>query len=282
MRTTLATEVSAAGVALHAGVPVWVSLGPATPGSGIRFRRIDRGNIEIPALWNSVCDTRLNTVIGAPDGTTVGVIEHVMAALAGVEIDDCVVSVDGPEPPALDGAAADYLSLIEQAGTISYDGLRQVCYVERPVRVVEGRGSAALVPAPRYAFAVEINFPVAALDTGRFTWTFSPVGFRRDIAPARTYGFLSDRDRLRSAGYARGSDLDNTLVFDGDRLMNADKQRFPDEFVRHKILDAVGDLKLAGCPIVGRFEGVRSGHALNNALLQALFADSTNYRMVST
>ena len=278
MRRTLAREITAEGIALHAGTKIRMTLAPAPSGTGIVFRRSDLGGREIAALYDKVAETRLGTVI-ADGGVSVGVIEHLMSALAGAEIDDMVVTLDGPEPPILDGDALSYLTLLEQAGFHEQEGERRSIEIVRRVEVKSGEASAALVPAPAYAFDFEIVFATPAIGTQRLDWSFSPAAFRRDIAPARTFGFLHELDALNKAGLGRGASLDNTLAIDGDRIVNADLMRFPDEFVRHKILDAVGDMALAGAPLVGRFEGRRSGHALNNALLRALFADAGNYRM---
>ena len=278
MRRTLAREITAEGIALHAGSKIHMTLAPAPSGAGIVFRRSDLGGREIAALYDKVAETRLGTVI-ADGGVSVGVIEHLMSALAGARIDDVVVTLDGPEPPILDGDALSYLTLLEQAGFHEQEGERRSIEIVRRVEVKSGEASAALVPAPAYAFDFEIVFATPAIGTQRLDWSFSPAAFRRDIAPARTFGFLHELDALNKAGLGRGASLDNTLAIDGDRIVNADLMRFPDEFVRHKILDAVGDMALAGAPLVGRFEGRRSGHALNNALLRALFADAGNYRM---
>jgi UDP-3-O-[3-hydroxymyristoyl] N-acetylglucosamine deacetylase len=201
-----------------------------------------------------------------------------MAAFAGAEIDDCFVELDGPEPPILDGDALSYLTLIDRAGTTTADAPVRIVRVLKPVEVAAGDARCRLLPAPRSEFSFEISFASAVIAQQNLDFVFSPEGFRRDIAPARTFGFLHEAEALRAAGLARGADLSNTLVLDGDRLVNEALQRFPDEFVRHKILDAIGDLKLAGAPLIARFEGVRSSHSLNNRLLRALFADPSAYR----
>jgi UDP-3-O-[3-hydroxymyristoyl] N-acetylglucosamine deacetylase len=278
-RRTLATEVTAEGVALHAGVPARITFHPAVhAGGGIVFVRAD-GKEDIEAYWENVAsDERLNTCL-TKNGETIKLVEHVMAALAGAEIDDCIVEVDGPEPPILDGAALAYLDLFAQAGTAECVGTRRLVRVLQPVEVTEDGARARLLPASRREFAFEIEFT----ETGRqqIDWVFTPETFRTDIAPARTFGRIEDRETYAAAGYGRGADLTNTLVFEKGRLMNADAQRFPDEFVRHKVLDAVGDLYLSGDPLIGRFEGYRSSHRLNNALLRALFADPANYEIVA-
>jgi len=278
-RHTLAREVSVQGVTLHAGVPSRLRLLPAAPGTGIEFKRADlKGSAPIPALWSNVAETRLGTVLRGPDGATVGVIEHLMSALSGAEIDDCTIEVEGPEPPILDGDALSFLVAIEGAGTRA-QGAREAIRLNRPVEVTATSASVKLLPAEKPEFHFEIEFDSAAIGRQEFSCTLDPETFRREIAPARTFGFFKEAEQLRAAGYGRGADLTNTLVIDGDRLMNAPLQRYPDEFVRHKILDAIGDLKLAGLPMIARFEGRKSSHTLNNQLLRALFADPANYRI---
>jgi UDP-3-O-[3-hydroxymyristoyl] N-acetylglucosamine deacetylase len=277
-RRTLALEAHATGIALHAGVPARLRLVPAKPGMGIVFRRADLGGAEIPALWSNVTETRLGTVV-SNRGASVGVVEHLLSALAGAEVDDCIAEIDGPEPPILDGDAASYLTLIEQAGFVVNGGARKAIRVVKPVMVGNETEGARLLPAARAEYFFEIDFKSAAIGHQTFNWVFSADTYRVDIAPARTFGFLHDAEKLRAAGFGRGAGLENTLVLDGDAMLNANLQRFPDEFVRHKILDAVGDMKLAGAALVARYEGRRSSHKLNNALLHALFADSTNYEI---
>jgi UDP-3-O-[3-hydroxymyristoyl] N-acetylglucosamine deacetylase len=281
-RRTISVEFGTEGIALHAGRAARMALSPAPSGNGIVFRRSDLGNAEIPALYDHVSETRLGTVISeATNGASAGVIEHLMAAIAGAEIDDLIVTLDGPEPPILDGDALSYLNLIAQAGVKVQAGERQAIKVLKRVEAVAGNAMAALLPAEGLFFDIEIDFGSAVIGVQRMTWPFSPASFRRDIAPARTFGFVAELDALHEAGLAHGASLDNTLAIDGDRVLNAPLMRFPDEFVRHKILDAVGDLALAGHPIIGLFEGRRSGHALNNALLRTLFANKANFCIIN-
>jgi UDP-3-O-[3-hydroxymyristoyl] N-acetylglucosamine deacetylase len=278
-RRTLSRTITAEGIALHAGGKIRMILAPAPSGAGIVFRRSDLGGKQIPALYDKVSETRLGTVI-ADSGVSVGVIEHLMSAAAGARVDDMIVTLDGPEPPILDGDALSYLTLLEQAGFCEQAGARQAIEILKRVEVKSGEASAALVPAKAYAFDFEIVFASPAIGTQRMDWSFSSAAFRRDIAPARTFGFVHELEGLKKMGLGNGASLDNTLAIEGDAILNAKLMRFPDEFVRHKILDAIGDMALAGAPILGRFEGRRSGHALNNALLRALFADPANWRMV--
>jgi UDP-3-O-[3-hydroxymyristoyl] N-acetylglucosamine deacetylase len=278
-RHTIAREVRATGTALHAGTAVAMTLSPACAGQGVVFRRADLGGVEVAARYDLVGDTRLGTVI-ADGAARVGVIEHLMAAASGAELDDLTVTLDGPEPPILEGDALSYLDLLESAGRRAQETPRQAIRVLKPVRVEQGEARASLLPAERLSYDCEIEFAAAAIGTQRYSFVFSPAAFRSQIAPARTFGFLSELEALNKLNLARGASLENTLALSGDGVVNREKMRFADEFVRHKILDAIGDMALAGAPLIARFEGVRSGHATNNALLRALFADPANFERV--
>lgn len=279
-RYTIAHTVCADGIALHAGTSVHMELLPGEPETGIVFRRTDLEGAEIPARYDLVGETRLGTVL--VDGAMrVGVIEHIMAALAGAGIDDVVVALDGPEPPILDGSAAGYLALIEEAGVQPQFGIRRVIEVLRRIEVSHQDARAALTPASERSFEFLLDYAEPVIGRQHYDFPFTPEGFKRDIAPACTFGFLRELDALNKAGLGRGASLDNTLALEPDRVVNPEKQHFPDEFVRHKILDAIGDLALVGAPVMGRFSGFRSGHSLNNALVRALLADPENYRLVS-
>jgi UDP-3-O-[3-hydroxymyristoyl] N-acetylglucosamine deacetylase len=272
-RRTIAHEVRATGTALHAGVPVTMVLLPAQSGQGIVFRRADL-DVSIPARYDRVSETRLGTVIGE-GSAKVGVVEHLMAAAAGLEIDDLTISLDGPEPPILDGDALSYLELLESAGVAEQEARRKAVKVLKPVMVESGDARARLSPAEELSFAYELSFPV--IGEQYFEFAFSRAGFKAQIAPARTFGFLKELETLNQMNMALGASLANTLALDDSGVVNRDTQRFADEFVRHKILDAIGDMALAGAPLIARFEGRKSGHATNNALLRALFSDPANY-----
>jgi UDP-3-O-[3-hydroxymyristoyl] N-acetylglucosamine deacetylase len=276
-RHTITRTLAISGTALHAGVPVTMQLAPATPGSGIVFRRADLG-VDIPARYDLVGETRLGTVI-AQDGASVGVIEHLMAAAAGLEIDDLLVTLDGPEPPILDGDALSFLTLLESAGLAHQNAPRTAIRVLQPVTVEQGDATARLLPADGLSYHYRLSYPVIGEQV--YDFTFSAAGFKAEIAPARTFGFLKDLDALNRMNLAKGATLDNTLALDDSGVINRDHQRFADEFVRHKILDAIGDMALAGAPLIARFEGVKSGHATNNALLRALFSDPRNFEKVT-
>jgi UDP-3-O-[3-hydroxymyristoyl] N-acetylglucosamine deacetylase len=275
-RRTIAQQVRATGTALHAGVPVTMVLSPAQSGQGVVFRRADL-DVSIPARYDRVSETRLGTVIGE-GSAKVGVVEHLMAAAAGLEIDDLTVSLDGPEPPILDGDALSYLELLESAGTAEQEAARTAVKVLKPVMVESGDARACLLPAGELSFAYELSFPV--IGEQYFEFAFSRAGFKAQIAPARTFGFLKELETLNQMNMALGASLANTLALDDSGVVNRETQRFADEFVRHKILDAIGDMALAGRPLIARFEGKKSGHATNNALLWALFSDPANYAVL--
>ncbi|MEY4965671.1 MAG: UDP-3-O-acyl N-acetylglucosamine deacetylase [Pseudomonadota bacterium] len=275
-RHTIAKAVTVTGTALHAGVSVTMILAPAASGSGIVFRRADLG-ADIPALYLHVGETRLGTVL-EQSGAKVGVVEHLMAAAAGLEIDDLLVTLDGSEPPILDGDALSYLTLLESAGMADQDRARTAIRVLKPVTVESGDAKASLLPAERLSYAYDLSFPV--IGEQFYEFAFTRASFKAQIAPARTFGFLSELEALNRMNLAKGASLANTLALDATGVVNPETQRFADEFVRHKILDAIGDMALAGAPLIARFEGRKSGHATNNALLRALFADPGNYQRV--
>jgi UDP-3-O-[3-hydroxymyristoyl] N-acetylglucosamine deacetylase len=272
-RHTIAKPVAVQGIALHAGVNVHMRLLPAAAGAGIVFRRTDLG-VEIPARYNLVGETRLGTVL-EKDGAKVGVVEHLLAACAGNEIDDLVVELDGPEPPILDGDSLSYLTLLQDRA--AQDMPRATIQVLKPVTVTQGDATATLLPADVPSFFYALDY--AVIGQQEMDFAFSRDGFRERIAPARTFGFLKELESLNRMKLALGASLDNTLALDETGVVNKDRQRFDDEFVRHKILDAIGDMALAGAPLLARFEGRKSGHATNNALLRALFANPANYEM---
>jgi UDP-3-O-[3-hydroxymyristoyl] N-acetylglucosamine deacetylase len=280
-RRTLARTIEADGIALHAGKPVHMILSPASAGVGIVFRRADRDGAMIPARYDAVSETNLGTVISNGE-VSVGVIEHLMAAVAGMGIDDLIVTVDGPEPPILDGDALSYFALLEQAGVKEQDGWKTVFKVVRPVEVAIKDARIRLLPSQLPEYSYELDYSnTKAIGKQSFTMTLDHETFAREIAPARTFGFVHELDYLKSIDRGHGASLQNTLAVQGDEVLNKDLMRFPDEFVRHKILDAIGDMALAGGPLIARFEGVKSGHATNNAVLRALFADPANFTVLA-
>lgn len=281
-RRRLASSIGCRGVGLHTGRVISLTLHPAPLGSGIVFHRSDLG-LDIPARHDLVVETRLCTQIGLPGNreARVGTIEHVMAALAATGIDDARIELDGPEVPILDGSAAPFLFLIDCAGTVEHFAARRTIEVLRTVRVEDSHGAwAELAPNAEPAFdaTLSIDFGETAIGQQSMALRISTESFRRELADARTFTLAEDVARLRAAGLAQGGSLANAVVVDGPMILNPGGLRRPDEFVRHKLLDVVGDLALAGAPIIARFTGHRSGHALNNQLLLALFADRRNWR----
>jgi len=269
---TLGGPAACRGIGLHCGQPVALTLYPAPPNSGIVFRRSDAG-VAVRAGWKSTVQSALSTVLSNGEGVQIGTIEHLMAALAGCRIDNAVVEVDGPEVPIMDGSAAPFVMMIERAGTVRQDAPRRAFKVLKPVCVSEDGASAALMPEHGFSMSFEIDFDNPLIRRQDITLTFEPGTFEAELAPARTFGLLDDWPRLKAAGLARGGSLDNAVVISGSRVLNDGGLRFADEFVRHKLVDALGDLYLAGGPIIGHFSGTRSGHALTRRLLAALFAD---------
>ncbi len=281
---TLKTSIRCKGVGLHSGAAVTLTLRPGAPNTGVVFRRTDvaEDRALIPARWANVSDTRMNTCIANEHGTAVRTIEHLMAALAGQQVDNALIDIDGPEVPVMDGSAAPFLFLIECAGVVEQPAPRRAVRILKPVTVRDGEKSATLMPAAGgFSLQFEIDFADPAIARQECFVHLGDGAFKTEISRARTFGFEHEVEALRAAGLARGGSLDNAVVIGTDhRILNEDGLRYDDEFVRHKVLDAVGDLYLAGAPIIGHFEGVRSGHALNNALLRALMADESAWELV--
>jgi UDP-3-O-[3-hydroxymyristoyl] N-acetylglucosamine deacetylase len=272
LQQTLAGVSHCRGIGLHSGQPVALTLRPAAPDTGILFRRTDAG-AEIRANWTSTAESALSTVLSNGEGIEIGTIEHLMAALAGSQIDNAVVEVDGPEVPIMDGSAAPFTLMIGRAGTVPQDAARRAFKVLKPVWVSANGAAAALLPEHGFSMSFEIDFDNPLIRRQDITLNFEPGTFNAELAPARTFGLLDDWPRLKAAGLARGGSLDNAIVVSGNRVLNDGGLRFTDEFVRHKLVDALGDLYLAGGPIIGHFRGLRSGHALTRRLVAALFAD---------
>lgn len=281
-RQTIAASVSMRGQGLHSGEVTTLTLRPAPSGLGIVFHvpREGGGQVEIPAQLDAVAGARNATRLGW-GGTVVHTVEHLLAALAACGVDDVVVDLDGFEPPAADGSALPFVALIEEAGLRVHPGQRCALRVIEPVSHDEGERSIRFEPADRYALDCEIDFasPLIGVQRLRFE-ALSPEVFARELAPARTFGFLADAEALRAAGLARGASLENTVVVGDARVENPGGLRWPDEFVRHKALDAVGDLSLLGMPLLGRVVVRRGGHALHHAGMRALMAAPRAYEIV--
>jgi len=274
---TLKNSMACTGVGLHGGEPVTMTLKPADANTGIHFRRadLDGEHAIIPARWDRVVDTRLCTVLGNDAGVTIGTVEHVMAALAGCGIDNAEIEVDGPEVPIMDGSSEPFVFLIECAGVVEQDAPRRVIRIHKEVQISQGEAEVSLTPGDCLDLNVQIDFDSKAVARQELSVGLMNGSFRKELASARTFGFLHEVEQLRAAGLAKGGSLENAIVVSGDEILNEEGLRYDDEFVRHKMLDAVGDLYLAGAPIIGVFNGARSGHAVNNQLLHKLFADDT-------
>lgn len=269
---TIGREVWCEGVGLHSGARIAVGLKPAPLGTGIQFCRRDLpGRSMIHAHYHHIVDTRLATTIGA-GGATVATIEHLMAAFLGSGIDNVIVELNGPEVPIFDGSAARWLDLIQEAGSREQSALRRGISITRPIFVNEGEAFIKAVPSSTFRVKYVIDFPHPLVGKQEKSWIFDESSFGREIAPARTFGFLKDVERLKSMGLALGGSLANAVVFDDYGILNQEGFRYDDECVRHKILDFIGDLALAGMPLIGSFEVHKAGHALHSRFLKQLMA----------
>jgi UDP-3-O-[3-hydroxymyristoyl] N-acetylglucosamine deacetylase len=288
VQRTLKSAIGCVGVGLHSGRKLEMVLQPARVGAGIVFRRTDAeaglGGIEIPAHYEYVADTRMCTVLADParPDLRIGTVEHVLAALAGCGVTNAVVSVNGPELPILDGSAASFVFLIDCAGVVDQGAPAPVIEVLRPVGIGHGDAFAELHPfSGGLDLAMSIAFDATAIGQQELALRLTPETFRAELARARTFTLAGEVASLRAAGLALGGNLDNAVVVDDARVLNPGGLRMPDEFVRHKLLDAIGDLALAGAALRGRFMAHRSGHTMNNHLLRALFADRANWRLLA-
>ncbi|MFP1633532.1 UDP-3-O-acyl-N-acetylglucosamine deacetylase [Zhengella sp. ZM62] len=282
---TLKTCVSLAGIGVHSGKPVTIHCHPADPDTGIMFHRLGKDGepTEIRALASEVGATDLATVLGNPAGVFVATVEHLMATLYGLGIDNLLIEIDGPEVPILDGSSACFVDAFEQAGLVTQAAKRRFIRVLKPVRVENGPSWAEFRPYGGTRFEVEIDFDSPAIGRQAFGADMTPETFRRDVSRARTFGFMKDVERLWAAGYALGSSLENSVVIGDDhKVINMEGLRYSDEFVRHKTLDALGDLALAGARILGCFRSFRGGHKLNAGALRALLSDSSAFEIVET
>lgn len=280
-QTTLAQAFTLEGVGVHGGISAVMTVRPAAADTGIVFARTDLDGVRVPCRHDRVAATELATVVGDPATGAVSTVEHLVAAFAGMGVDNALVEIDGPEVPILDGSAAPFCDAIARVGLRSLSAARRHIEVLKTVRVEQGAAWGELAPNPDgFELDVEIDFPAAVIGHQRIVVDLDPVSFRRELARARTFGFIRDVDRLRAAGFALGASLDNTVVIEGDRLLNPEPLRFADEFVRHKALDAIGDLSLAGRPLLTSYRSSRAGHRINALVLKALFADPGAYRVV--
>jgi UDP-3-O-[3-hydroxymyristoyl] N-acetylglucosamine deacetylase len=282
-QTTLRAQATVTGVGVHSGSPVSLVIGPASIDAGFIFVRtgLDGRDREIRATSESVVSTEFATVLGDRGTPMVATAEHVLAALRGMGVDNATVEIDGPEVPIMDGSAAAFVKAIEQAGIVTQSAPRRFIQVLKTVKVVVGDSFGELRPyAGGFRAEIEIDFANPVIGRQSYNLDLSPEGFRRELSRARTFGCINDVARLWSAGFALGASFENTVVFDDERLVNPEGLRFADECVRHKMLDAIGDLALAGRPLLGAYRSFRGGHKLNHAVLTALLADRTAWRVV--
>ncbi|MCK6418041.1 MAG: UDP-3-O-acyl-N-acetylglucosamine deacetylase [Alphaproteobacteria bacterium] len=283
MQHTLSSPITVQGIGLHSGRAVAMTLHPAPAGHGIVFERTDFSGADnrIPARWDRVTDTRLCTLISNESGASVGTVEHIMAALCGCGVDNVLITLDGPEVPVMDGSAQEFVKRIDATGLTAQAAPRRWLRILKTVTVTHGDKSASLSPAPVAAYSGEIEFPHPAIGRQAYATQLVNGNFRHELADCRTFGFMHEVEAMRAQGLALGGSLDNAIVLDRETILNPGGLRRADEFIRHKLLDAVGDLYLAGMPIMGAYHGVKAGHALNNALLRAVFADPSSYAIVN-
>ncbi|OGI47313.1 MAG: UDP-3-O-[3-hydroxymyristoyl] N-acetylglucosamine deacetylase [Candidatus Muproteobacteria bacterium RBG_16_65_34] len=280
---TLKNIIRATGVGLHTGEKVYLTLRPAPADRGIIFRRIDLPEpIEIRACPENVSDTRLSTTIESRSAR-VSTVEHLMSAFAGLGIDNAYVDLTAPEVPIMDGSAGPFVFLIQSAGIAEQNAPKRFIRIKRRIAIEDGDKWACFEPFEGFkvAFDIDFNHPTFRNSRQRAAVDFSTTSFVKEISRARTFGFMGDLEALRSAGLARGGGLDNAIVLDDYRILNDDGLRYEDEFVKHKVLDAIGDLYLLGHPLIGAFSAYKSGHALNNRLLQKLVANTEAWELIT-
>jgi UDP-3-O-[3-hydroxymyristoyl] N-acetylglucosamine deacetylase len=280
---TLKTTVQATGVGLHSGEKVYLTLRPAPANSGIVFRRVDlQEPVDIRAEAHAVHDTRLSTCLES-NGARVATVEHLMSALAGLGIDNIVIDISSPELPIMDGSAGTFVFLIQSAGIVEQSAAKKFIRIKKTIEVKEGDKWVRFDPFNGYKlnFTIKFAHPVFASTKQDITVDLGEHSYIKEVSRARTFGFMQEVEYMRSQGLALGGNLDNAIVMDEYRVINPDGLRFDDEFVKHKVLDAIGDLYLLGHPLIGAFSGYKSGHALNNALLRAMLADETSWEFVT-
>jgi len=288
---TLKSITRAVGVGIHSGQKVELTLRPAPPDTGIVFRRVDLSQpVDIPVRADTVCDTRMATTVspgGDPNGPKVQTIEHLLSACAGLGLDNVVVDISADEVPILDGSAASFVYLLQSAGIELQDAPKKFLRVKKPVEVRQGEGKrlmwAKLEPLHGYTLSFQIEFdnPAVSATGQQYVFDMGSGQYKREIARARTFGMASDIDLMRSRGLTLGGSMDNAIVVDDYKVLNAEGLRYDDEFVKHKILDAIGDMQVIGHPLLAAYTSFKGGHALNNKLLRALLADPEAFELVS-
>ncbi len=277
-QSTLADRVDLTGRGLHSGTPTRISILPAAPNTGIVFQLHGK---KVSVGPEAVCNTDFATVVGDTNGSKCSTVEHLMAALSGLGVDNALIEVEGDEIPAFDGSSANFVEAIDAVGIETQGAARRYLKVLKPIKVVDGRCSGELLPYDAgFRVEIEIDFPHAAIGRQRFAGMITPEVFRDELSRARTFGFMRDVAKLWGAGYALGASLDNTICLADDRIVNPEGLRYADEFVRHKALDAVGDMAMAGLPLLGRYRSTCGGHKLNAAVVAALIADRSAWTVV--
>ena len=279
---TISNSISVKGIGLHTGNLVELTLEPAAVDNGIKFIRVDKKNDNlIEAIWSNVSETVLSTTISNSYGVKISTIEHLMSALSGLHIDNLNIYINANEVPIMDGSSKPFVEMIEEIGIKKQSKKRKLLNVKKSIEVSENNTSVKIVPNNQFSIDFEIDFPSKIVSKQSCQLQLINGNYKTDIAAARTFGFEKDVKYLRSNGLALGGSLDNAVVVGENEILNKDGLRYTDEFVRHKILDSIGDLYLAGSPIIGYFYGNKSGHYLNNQLLRKLFSDETNYEYIN-
>ena len=279
---TISNSILVKGIGLHTGNLVELTLEPAAVDNGIKFIRVDNKNDNvIEAIWSNVSETVLSTTISNSYGVKISTIEHLMSALSGLHIDNLNIYINANEVPIMDGSSKPFVELIEEIGIKQQSKKRKLLNVKKSIEVAENNTSVKIVPNNQFSIDFEIDFPSKIVSKQSCQLQLINGNYKTDIAAARTFGFEKDVNYLRSNGLALGGSLDNAVVVGENEILNKDGLRYTDEFVRHKILDSIGDLYLAGSPIIGYFYGNKSGHYLNNQLLRKLFSDETNYEYIN-
>ena len=280
LQRTLKNSTSISGIGLHSGDRITMRMRPATANTGVVFHRTDgERTIDIKACADNVVDTRLATVIGR-DGVTVSTIEHFMAALAACGIDNLHVDIDGPEVPVLDGSAAPFIREIQQAGIKSLNASRRFIAIRKPLEIIEGEKRISIIPSRFFRITFDIAFEHSAISVQQYSMKFTTENFCKEIASARTFGFLHEVEYLKANGLARGGSLENAVVIDKDGVMNPEGLRFQDEFVRHKILDSFGDFSLLGAPLLGHIRAFKAGHDLNAKMVRKILDNPSHWAYV--
>lgn len=281
LQRTLRKEIFCSSIGLHTGRKVNMKIKPAPVDTGIIFIRKDLPDAKpIPADFNMVCDTTLATSLGY-NGVTVSTVEHILSAFSGMGLDNAVIELDSFEVPIMDGSSRPFVNMLKEVGTRIQGKSKKMLVIKKPVSVKDGEGTVALLPSEEFKITYEIDFAHRAIGKQSYSVTFSDKNYEDNICSARTFGFLKEVEFLQAKGLGLGGSLDNVIILDDEKIINKDGLRMPDEFVKHKVLDAIGDLFLLGMPIIGHFVAYKSGHRLNNLLLQELMHNETSWEIMT-